>query len=148
MSGANQSTVLESIYKEVRAYARIELRALARKVIHRLQRIKASAIFGDDYIYKTLWDEYCHEVQQGPHDMLEYAWGLTIPPFLDDVIERIPSHAAVLLSIFAAWELCEDEARIVGSIWPDGIQRVLQSRLVEQAAKRSLDHLGPWRNFK
>ena len=52
MSGANWSTVLENIYKEVRAYARIEFAALTRKVIHRLQRIKAAAIFGDDYIYK------------------------------------------------------------------------------------------------
>jgi hypothetical protein len=45
-------------------YARAEFEALTRRVIYRLQRSKASGIFGD-YGYKTLWGEYCHEVQKG-----------------------------------------------------------------------------------
>ena len=129
-----------------RVGGRIEFAALTRKVIHRLQRFQASGIFEDDYIYKTLWDEYCHEAQVGPHDLLESAWELTITPFLDDVIERIPNHSAMLLSIYAAWQLGQDEAEFVGSFWTDGIRLVLQDRLHEQAAKRSIDHLGPWRN--
>ncbi len=85
----------------------------------------------------------------GPHDLLESAWELTITPFVDDVIERIPRHAAVLLSIIAAWELGEDDAPYIsGSLWPDGIRHVLQDRLAEQAGMRSLDHLGPWRNLR
>jgi integrase len=40
--------------------------ALVRKAIVRLQWIKATGIYGDDYGHKTLWDEYCHEVQFGP----------------------------------------------------------------------------------
>jgi fructosamine-3-kinase len=42
--------------------------ALARKVIYRLQRLDASGICGDDHQHKTLWDEFCHEVQWGPSD--------------------------------------------------------------------------------
>jgi hypothetical protein len=148
MSDETRSTILESIYKEVRTYARIEFARRTRKVIHRMQRVKASGIFGDSYIYKTLWDEYCHEVQEGPHDPLERAWDLTIPPFIDEVIEHLPRHVAVLLSIFAAWDLDEDDnPNIVGAFWPDGIHQVLRSLLNEQAGNRRLHHLGPYRNY-
>ena len=53
MSDVNWRTELEDIHledthKAVRAYARTEFAGLTRKVIHRLQRIEASGIFGDD----------------------------------------------------------------------------------------------------
>ena len=140
--------ILEDTHKAVRVFARIEVEGLSRKVIHSLQRQHSSGIFGDDYIYKTLWDEYCHEVQEGPHDALESAWELTIGQVVDDIIERIPRHVAVLLSIFAAWELCEgDEPELVGSIWTDGLNRVLQRQLAEDAGVRNLHRFGPWRNY-
>jgi hypothetical protein len=60
----------------------------------------------------------------------------------------MPRHAAVLLSIFATWDLDEDDdLRIVGSVWPDGFHRVLRPLLNEQAGNRSLHHLGSWRNY-
>ena len=150
MTVESQYTALGNTHKAVRDYAWIEFEGLCRRVIFRLQRINASGIYGDDYAYKSLWDEWCHEVQKGPHDLLESAWEQTITPFLDDVIERIPRHSATLLSIFAAWELGEDlEAMdIVGSYRPDDIRRVLQNRLAEQAGKRSIYHLGPWRDLR
>lgn len=147
MPDETHSIMLENVYKEVRAYARIEFAALTRKLIHRMRRVEASGLFGDAYIYKTLWDEYCHEVLEGPHDFLESVWDETIPRFIDDVVGRIPHHSAVLLSIFAAWELDEDDdPGIVGAFWPDGIHRVLRPLLNEQAGKRGMHHLGPWRN--
>ena len=137
----------ENTHKAVCAFARIEIDGLKRRVIHRLQRIDASGIYGDDYAYKSLWDEYCHEVQEGPHDQLESAWKMTIEPLLDDVVERIPRHAAVLLSIFATWELGEeDDPDCVGSVWSDGLKRLLQGRLAEQAGTRNLHRFGRWRN--
>lgn len=140
--------IFESTHKAVRVFARIEIEALSRRVIHRLQRRHLTGIFGDDYIYKTLWDEYCHEVQEGPHDALESAWELTIGQIVDHVIENIPHHVAVLLSIFAAWELCDaDEPEFVGSIWPDGLKRVLLGQLAEDAGARNLHRFGPWRNY-
>lgn len=148
MSDAERLLVLEDIDAAVRDFARAEFAALGRKAIHRLQRINASGIFGDDYIYKTLWDEYCHEVQEGPHDLLEYAWDQTLETVMDDVVERVPRHVAVLLSIFATWELDEeDDPNLVGSVWPEGLKRVLQAHLAEQAGMRNLHRLGPWRNY-
>ena len=108
MTDESWYTALQNTHKAVLVYARIELKGLARRVIYRLQRIDASGIYGDDYAYKSLWDERCHEVQEGPVDQLDYAWTQTLCPILDDVIDRLPHHTAVLLSVFAAWELGED----------------------------------------
>jgi hypothetical protein len=118
------------------------LKPLGRKVIYRLQRIKASGIYGDDYNYKTLWDEYCQEAQSGPVELLAGAWHVTILPLLDDVVERIPRHAALLLSIAAAWELDEDDAGSIGAYWPDGIREVLRGRIREEAGQRNLYQFG------
>jgi len=147
MANDDWHLVLESTHEAVRIFARIEVEALTRKVIHRLQRVHSSGIFGDDYIYKTLWDEYCHEAQNGPHELLENAWEMTIATVLDDVVEQVPRHSAVLLSIHAAWELDEhDAAKMLGSVWPDGIKRLVQDGLGEKAGMRKLHHLGPWRD--
>jgi hypothetical protein len=145
---------LERAYQAVTAYSRSEFKALVPKVIHRLQRLPATGIYGDDYNYNTLWDEYCHEVQEGPFDLPwdwggspATAWEQTIPAFINDVIDRIPPHAAVLLSVFARAELDEeDDAGLTGSIWLDGIRQVLRNWVDEQAGGRSLHRFGPWRH--
>jgi hypothetical protein len=139
--------VLEATHASVLAYARVEFDALCRKVIHRLQRIDASGIYGDDYNYKTLWDEYCHEMQHGPTELLTSAWDATILPLLNHVVERIPRQVAVLLSIAAAceldernteWILDESDNEWMGVSWPDGIREVVRSRVNEKAGWRDL----------
>ena len=90
-------------------FARNAYLKLARKIIFRLQRIDASGVYGDDYCHKTLWDEYCHEVQEGPYMLLEAAWDATIDPLFDAVIESIPPKEATLLTIGAAWDLDRSE---------------------------------------
>ena len=137
--------VLEKTHEAVRAYARAEVERLARRVNHWLQRIEASGIYGDDYAYKSLWDEWCHELQEGPHDQLDSAWQLPLLPILDDVIDRVPRHAAVLLSAYAAWQLEEDnDPTLIGSLWTEGIRQVLRVQLEREAGERRLDHLRPW----
>ena len=135
---------LESVYEAVRKYARPELDGLIRKAIYRLQRIPASGIYGDAYIHKTLWDEFCHEVQKGPFDLPDpidrstaTLWDEIIASHVDDLIEHTPRRAAVLLSTFAVWELDED-TNLLGFFWPAGIARVLKSGLDDQAGARSL----------
>jgi len=148
MSEDDWMRLLESTHEAVCDFARTEFAALARKAIHRLQRIPASGIFGDDYIYKTLWDEYCHEIQEGSHELLECAWEQSLETVLDAVVENIPGHSAVLLSVFAAWDLDEqDDPALIGAVWPAGIKRVLHEGISEHAGMRNLDHLGPWRDL-
>jgi hypothetical protein len=141
----NWDKVLEATHKAVREYSRRELAPLSRKVIHYLQRVEASGFFGNDYGYKTLWDEYCHRIQEEPHGQLERAWDYEISRTIDAVIEIIPRHVAVLLTVFAAWELdADDDPEFIGSVWPDGLRQVLRGELNEGAARRRIGHLGPW----
>lgn len=80
-------------------FERERVEALARRAVYRLQRIHASGIFGEDYRYRSLWDEYCHEVQHGLHDTLDWAWASVIDPVVAEVTS-VPSPAeAQLLSL-------------------------------------------------
>lgn len=53
----------------------------ARRLIHRLQQISASGIYGDDYRYRSLRDEFCHEQQNGP-SFDEDVWDETLEGLL------------------------------------------------------------------
>jgi len=50
---------------------------------------RGPGIFGDEYQPKTLWDEYCHEAQFGPHNPLVSAWNDTLRPFLERLGVRL-----------------------------------------------------------
>lgn len=76
---------------------------------YRLSRHPASGIFGD-FGHRTLWDEFCYEVQYGPTSQLEGAWDHTLSGFAQAVVEQMPAHVAALLS----WYLADrDDARRV-----------------------------------
>ena len=62
---------------------------IARQAVHRMQRIDASGIFGDDYRHKTLWDEFCHEVQTGPTMLVANAMDLTVRPIVLGLVEAL-----------------------------------------------------------
>lgn len=142
MSNEHELRVCEATQAAVRKYARIEIQALTRKVIFRLQRIPASGIFGDVYAYKSLWDEYCHEMQQGPHEILHHAWDQTLDPIIDELIDRIPKHSAALLSQYSTLDIDEaEDSDLDEAVWPEGMRVVLSKRLSEQAGLRNLEHL-------
>ena len=139
----NQRDAIEpfdALVAGVRAFASAELPALTRKVVYRLQRIQAPGIYGGDPEYKTLWDEYCHELQHGPTSLLERAWDQTLNPILSDVVDHIPHHHAVLLSVFAVWDNLSDESPLqVGQVWRDGIRDLLLGQLERVAAGRKMN---------
>ncbi len=142
MSIEHRLRVLEATDTAVRAYARAEFQALTRKAVYRLQRISSSGIFGCDYAYKSLWDEYCHEVQNGPHEILGYAWDQILDPIIEGIIECVPRHSAALLSQYSALVLDEaEDSNLAGAVWPDGMRLVLRRRLSEHAGLRNLERL-------
>jgi hypothetical protein len=116
--------------------------ALTRKAVFQLQRIKASGVYGDDYRHKTLWDEYCHEVQEGPYDLLDDAWDKTLGPVLRAIVGAIPRHEAALLTIGAIWDLDEDYETAPG-VMPDLIQRNLQQMVSKMAGTRDMSRFDP-----
>lgn len=78
------------------------IQALARKVIHAMQRMPASGIFGDDYRFKSVWDEYCREVQEGPHPMLGAAFDQTVDPMIAGQVDQVEHSERRLLEIALA----------------------------------------------
>jgi len=119
--------------------------ALARKVAFKLQRIGATGVYGDDYRHKTLWDEYCHEIQEGPYELLETAWE-TVESIFNSIVEAVPPEEAVLLTIGAMWDL--DEYEDVSSvqrptIYPDLIRHRLRQAVSELAGARNMARFDP-----
>jgi hypothetical protein len=129
-------------------FAATAYESLVRRVIFRLQRIEASGIYGDDYQHKTLWDEYCHEVQQGPHQLLESIWEATVNPIFDAVIEVVPREEAILLTIRAVWDLDrENEMQEFKSlVAPDLIRDNLQRVVNKLASARGMSRFDPTMN--
>jgi len=64
-----------------------------------------------------------------PHDdELEGAWKATIDPFLNAVVDKVPHHEAVLLTISAIWNLEEEIETNADVSAPDLICRNLERR--------------------
>ncbi len=116
--------------------------ALTRKVVFHLQRIKASGVYGDDYRHKSLWDEYCHEVQEGPYDLLDNAWDRTLTPALSAIVDAIPRYEAALLTIGAIWDL-DEEYELAPVIMPDLIRRNLEQMVSKLAGARDMSRFDP-----
>ena len=131
------ATILEETHAAVRRYASIELDSLARRAIHALQRLPASGIFGG-YRFKSVWDEYCHEVQHGPTPTLEWAWDQTIRPMISYPFSRLPAHIALLISVGADYELTQFDDMVV-CIQPDVVFEAVKDRLVSKAINRKMD---------
>ena len=135
---------LNNTHGAVLKFGKNEIQGLVRRAIYRLQRVDASGIYGDAYTYKTLWDEWCHEAQEGPHDLLEEAWNHTLSTYLKDVIDRIPPHTCVLLSKYAQWELgLSFGSELMDLPETESILELLRNRVSNVAGSRSIDHLQP-----
>ena len=62
--------------------------------------------------------------------MLEDAWDSLVESHIADAVKRVAIESAVLLTIYAVYQLDEDEAAIpLGTVWPEGIAGVVESAL-------------------
>ena len=140
MTGDEWYEYLNDIHEAVLKYGEVEFGSLVRSAIYRLQRVAASGIYGDDFTYRSLWDEWCHEVQEGPHELLEWAWDNTLSTVLMDVIDRVPQQARVLLFKYAQWELSLDSGQNVRDLADtNSILQLLRNRINHVASIRNID---------
>ena len=59
---------------------------------------------------------------------------------MDEIIEKLPNHAAILLSISAINDCAEyDDPELIGRIAMDSLKQAIKSALDAIAASRSLD---------
>jgi hypothetical protein len=136
--------VLEQTHDAVLAFARAEWPSLVRKAVHHLQRRAATGLYGDYYRYKTLWDEFCHEVQNGPTPLLDGAWDRTVDEILVSILDALPQHVAALLTIDAIMESdAREQSSLAGSVFQDELLRVLRNELRLIAGGRSLAKFEP-----
>ena len=131
-----------TIFDLVLTYAERRYVALARRVIARLQRIEATGVYGDDFGHKTLWDEYCHEVQEGPYELLQLAWLSTVDPLLDAVVAEVPAEEAALLTIAADhYDFPRDASQFAPG--PDLIREHLRGEIRQLAEDRDISRFRP-----
>jgi hypothetical protein len=130
-------------HKAVLLFSQVRYAALARKVVFQLQRFEATGIYGSGH--RTLWDEYCHERQNGSYvDELDSAWKATIDPFLNGVVDKVPQHEVVLLTIGAIWNLDEDIEAEADCSAPDLMCRNLEQEVAKVAMARDMSRFDPF----
>lgn len=111
---------------------------MARRVVSALQKVPATYIYGDDYGFKSVWDEYCHEVQNGPSLGLEWAWDETIGPYISHQIGLLPAHARLPISIGAEYERADFD-NMFACYNPGLIHDSTRDNLDKMAAARKMD---------
>lgn len=84
------------------------LKPLARSLRHRLMNIEATGIYGDDHGFRSLWDEFCFEAQEGEIEALSDAWTDALFGPCEEIFQILPQHIAELLS-WSLWAESHDE---------------------------------------
>ena len=82
-----------------------ELRAAAKRMVHRLRRDPATGIYGHARSHRTLWDELQFEATNGPTGQLESAWQAALQPHASGIVASMAPHTQALLS----WHLASLE---------------------------------------
>lgn len=143
----------------VRRFTDARFDALAANVVAHLREMPASGLYGDVCNFQTVWDEYCYEVHEGPHesqweilggphDKMAAVWEPTIEPFITVPLEAIPDPEAVLLTIAAHWRLedCDESEGLDGSSCllaanTDLLCRVVRSVIDTLARERDMSEI-------
>ena len=119
------------------------LGALAWSVRYKLQRYPAVGAY-ELYSYATLWDEFCHWVQNAPDGVpSQSAWESSLEPFCSVIAEELDAEEAALLTVTAAKESGAFDDDDLGE--PDV---VANRRLIANAIRVRLDDLARERNIE
>lgn len=143
-----EDAILEATRHAALQFAALRFGQLTSRLIWRLRRIPATGIFGDDYTCRTLWDEICVEVQDGPFDdglfgdederglpNVSSAFDSTIAPFLRAAVEALPRQEAVLLTLWAIDDWDErEQAEAAGTVNIDAMMTTLCTLLSREAS--------------
>ena len=131
--------------KVIRNFVEHRYDGLVRKAVHAMQRVPACGFY-DDREHQSLWDDYCHRVQNAPdRGTSEYAWRETLHPILDGIVEAVPAEDAALLSL-SAFRNLDDDLILNGTgirVLPKAIRENLEERLVCRARLRNISRFIP-----
>ncbi len=120
---------------------------LARKVVYRFRRMPATAIYGS-WEYRSLWDQYCYDLQFGPHEDVDIAagyldfppsWERAFGPVLERLVSEVPvSEKKILLFATERYAVAFDEEKSDFYVDDDAIILEIKTRLAEAASDRDL----------
>lgn len=137
--------------RHIRNFCEAAIARLADEAIGEIRKCEASGIFSD-CVHRTLWDEYCYEVQEGPHDTrlvdflpsVDDAFGMSIAPFIDAAVDSLPPESRALLNEWLRPELdADDDNDSFQDGSGDSIEARLRELIDERASRRKIAHLGP-----
>ncbi|WP_104664741.1 hypothetical protein [Ensifer adhaerens] len=113
----------------------------AQRIIHALQRRPSSGIFGDDYNHKSLWDEFCHDAQNGPHFDDGDPWDSILDAFLLKEVERLTAA-----EFEALWLAAIPDVDDLSTACRDAgvIKEEFRSALLQRAGERNLERFEVW----
>jgi hypothetical protein len=132
LPGAAQSAVF-LLAEEIKQRA-------ARRIVHRLQRISASGIYGDDYSFRSLWDEFCHGQQNGPH-FDQDVWDDTLEALLQAEVERLTRGEFEVVWLASLPDVAD--LKTASRVQADVLSEI-QSALHGVAATRNLARFEVW----
>lgn len=112
----------------------------ARRLVHRLQRISASGIYGGDYRYRSLWDEFCHEQQNGPY-FDEDVWDETLEGLLQAEVERLTPGEFEIAWLASMPEV--EDLKTASRVQAD-VRLALRAALETLASTRDLERFEVW----
>lgn len=112
----------------------------ARRLVHRLQRISASGIYGGDYRHRSLWDEFCHEQQNGPY-FDEDVWDETLEGLLQAEVERLTPGEFEIVWLASLPEV--EDLKTAPRVQAD-VRRELRAALAAFASTRDLERFEVW----
>jgi hypothetical protein len=110
-----------SANRALRNFSRMRFSALARDVAALLEQIEATNVFGNEFKHRTLWDEYCHEVQVREDGSQEIPCCASFSSAMFAVMGTIDGSEKELLNIGAKWHVEEgqkESANMVGIVDP------------------------------
>lgn len=136
--GLGSSELLRGLLTSVETWADGQCLAVAKTIRGQLQDMPPSGLF-DRVDLRSVWDEYCLQVQYGPAS-LEHAWAATIDPLVNRQVDELPRREASLLTLWQRWvtdDLSEDvDPTCYNS---DMIRAAVVRRLDQLAAEPALD---------
>jgi hypothetical protein len=82
-------------YKAIRNYSKTRFTALAHKAVAQFEQIGAVRAYGLRHRHRTLWDEYCHYIQEeSQNNSLGAAFAVTGGPIAQGIVGSIEKSDA------------------------------------------------------
>jgi hypothetical protein len=142
------------VFDAAQRFADARFAALAAIIVDRMKDMPPTKIYGDVRNFRSLWDEYCFEIQAGPFDnpsqemlggpidLMTSMWDPTVDTWIAGDVEAMPKAEVLLLRVVAEHQSDElDEPSGPPLTKYDPLCRVVRSLIDTQATERHMSEI-------